>query len=177
MHNSNFQWSPVLVGYDAKLFRALLTGVGILVFTIGVACALSSAKVDAQQALTRDQAYERFLQRPVTEEDHLILERAREILSDENKWNRHDTRRCSPADTRQSLFCALQQACVEVVGEYQNRRVAIQEVRFAVFDVIPFSNSRKFHPLMEFNNSPTTTFEDIVKVLTVAESRLAARLK
>src|SRR5262245_52057799 len=115
MHNPNFRRSLVLVRYHAQLFRALLTVLGVLAFTIGMVCVLSATKADAKLAQTRAEAYERFLKRPVTQEDRLILERAREILSDESKWNRHDTRDCTPADTRQSLFCALKQACIEVV--------------------------------------------------------------
>jgi hypothetical protein len=72
---------------------------------------------------------------PVIKEDLLILKRADEILSDETKWNRHDTRICKPEDKVWSLFCALQKACTEVMGEYQHRRAAIQEVRFAIDDV------------------------------------------
>lgn len=35
---------------------------------------------------------------------------------------------------RRSLFCALHQASVDVTGEYDHRRPAMQEVRFALED-------------------------------------------
>ena len=81
-------------------------------------------------------------------------------------------RRCGEDDTKWSLFCALQRASYEVLGEYQHRRVAMQEVRFAINDV---SQGKKFrHRLMEINN--TATFKDVHKVLQMAIDRVTVRL-
>jgi hypothetical protein len=72
------------------------------------------------------------------------------------------------------LFCALQAASIEVLGQYDHRRVALQEVRFAIERV---SGGREFeHRLMDFNNLPGTTFDDIKKVLTMARENVASRL-
>ncbi len=111
---------------------------------------------------------------PVTAEDLRILQRADEILSDPAKWDRHDDRICSPEDRIWSLFCALQKASVEVLGEYQHRRVALQEVRFAVEEAT--KGMELEHRLMDFNNLPSTRFEDVKKVLATATERVKARL-
>jgi hypothetical protein len=104
----------------------------------------------------------------------LILKRADEILSDETKWNRKDDRTCRPEDKVWSLFCALQKASVEVLGKYDHRRVALQEVRFAVEDV---TKGMEFeHRLMGYNNLPTTQFKDIKQVLKAATEKVAAKL-
>jgi hypothetical protein len=53
--------------------------------------------------------------------------------------------------------------------------VALQEVRFAVEDAtkgLEFENR-----LMDYNNLPSTRFEDIKHVLTVAAERVAAWLE
>ena len=129
----------------------------------------------ATQGMAQDKpAYEQRDQ-PVTKDDLLILRRADEILSDESKWNRKDDRACKPEDKTWSLFCALQKATVEVLGKYDHRRVAIQEVRFTIEDV---TKGRKFeHRLMDYNNLPTTQFKDIKQVLKKAVEKVSARLK
>jgi hypothetical protein len=118
-------------------------------------------------------AYEQRNQ-PVDQNDLRILDRAAALLPDEAHWNRHDTRECDPNATSLSLFCALQKASIEVLGQYDHRRVALQEVRFAIEEV---SGGREFeHRLMDFNNLPETTLDDVKKVLSIARSRVAERL-
>jgi len=111
---------------------------------------------------------------PVTAEDVAILRRADEILSSEAVWNRHDTRICNQDDKTWSLFCALEKASLFVLGEYRHREVALQEVRFAVEEASPGAQFE--HRLMDYNNLPATTFDDIKRVLAVASERVAARL-
>jgi hypothetical protein len=115
--------------------------------------------------------------RPVTSEDLRILTRVNEILRDESVWNRQDDRQCDDdnARGRWSLFCALERACIEVLGHYDHRRAALQEVRFAVEDA---TAGRQFeHRLMDFNNLPETQFADVKRVLQVATERVATRLR
>jgi hypothetical protein len=125
------------------------------------------AQADAPAYEARDQ--------PVVQSDLLILKRADALLADASKWNRHDTRVCKPADATWSLFCALHKASLEVAGEYEHRRAAMQEVRFVVEDV---ADKTKLggHRLMGFNNLSTTTFADIKKVLRIARERVIAKL-
>jgi hypothetical protein len=103
-----------------------------------------------------------------------ILDKANALLVSESDWNRKDTRECPPDAQTLSLFCALHEASIEVLGSYDHRRVALQEVRFAIEEV---SGGRDFeHRLMDFNNLPATTFSDIKKVLAMARAKVAARL-
>ena len=126
-------------------------------------------------------------EQPVTEADLRILQRAADsLLKDPASWNRHDDRVCSDdeATGKRSLFCALQKADTEVLGTYEHRNVALQEVRFAVEDAtrdrqMTFDALRHFrlpHRLMDFNNLPDTRLEDIHNVLGVATTRVATRL-
>jgi hypothetical protein len=113
----------------------------------------------------------------VTLDDLRILTKAAELLKDESVWNRADDRECKDdeATGKRSLFCALQKACIDVLGKYDHRRVALQEVRFAVEDA---TRGRDFeHRLRDFNNLPTTRLADIKAVLQVATDRVKARLK
>jgi hypothetical protein len=114
---------------------------------------------------------------PVTADDLRILEKAQELLKDEAVWNRQDDRECKDdeASGKRSLFCALQKACIDVLGRYDHRRVALQEVRFAVEDA---TRGREFeHRLRDFNNLPETRLADITRVLRVAAERVKSRLK
>jgi hypothetical protein len=137
----------------------------------------------ARQQMTvesRDQA--------VTEDDLRILRRADSLLKDVSVWNRDDDRVCADDDAagKWSLFCALQKADREILGEYQHRNVALQEVRFAIQDATRDRQTemliralRHFslpHRLMDFNNLPETRFEDVKQVLRVATERVGARL-
>lgn len=114
---------------------------------------------------------------PVTVEDLRILEKADAFLKDESSWNRKDDRQCDDdkASGVWSLSCALDVACIEVLGEYDHTRAALQEVRFVVEEV---TAGRQFEGrLMGFNNLPETRFEDVKSVLRLARERVAARQK
>ena len=114
---------------------------------------------------------------PVTTEDLRILERADALLKDELVWNRNDDRECDDdrAASKWSLFCALETACIEVLGDYDHRRAALQEVRFVVEEA---TRGKEFeHRLMDFNNLPETRFDDVKQVLRTSAQRVAARLK
>lgn len=132
-----------------------------------------------QQTLQKTPTSQELEQRdqPVTAQDLRILQRAGELLKDESVWNRQDDRECDDdeATGKRSLFCALQKACIEVLGAYDHRRVALQEVRFAVEDA---TRGQDFeHRLRDFNNLPTTRLADIRKILQVATDRVKSRLK
>jgi hypothetical protein len=114
---------------------------------------------------------------PVTNDDLRILRRAAALLKDESVWNRQDDRECvdDEAAGKRSLFCALQKACIEVLGSYDHRRGALQEVRLAVEDA---TRGQRFeHRLRDFNNLSTTQLADLKKVLRVATERVESRLK
>jgi hypothetical protein len=113
---------------------------------------------------------------PVTMVDVQIVQRAREILNSESKWNRADTRIC-PADAKTfSLYCALEMATGEVSGKFEHRGAAMQEARFVIDEIAP--NRKNYqHRLMDYNNDPTTTFADVQKFFQLLNDHVARRLK
>jgi hypothetical protein len=113
---------------------------------------------------------------PVTAADVKIVQRAREILSAPAKWNRADTRKCPADATTFSLYCALEKATLETVGDFKHRGAAMQETRFAIKEAAP-NGSKYRHLLMDYNNDPTTTLADIQKMLQLTEDRITQRLK
>lgn len=115
--------------------------------------------------------------RPASEEDLRILLRADELLADSSVWNREDDRVCEDDEAIgvRSLFCALYRASIDVLGTYDHRRVALQEVRFAIEDA---TNGFDFsHRLMDYNNLPQTQLADIKSVLRTAQDRVRSRVE
>ncbi len=154
----------------------------MLGFTLVVAVIGAIGDVDAasQQQVPQLTATSPELERRdqvVTADDLRILVKAAELLKDESVWNRADDRECKDDEMtgKRSLFCALQKACIDVLGTYDHRRVALQEVRFAVEDA---TRGQHFeHRLRDFNNLPSTRLSDIKAVLQVATDRVKSRLK
>ena len=159
-------WRQRRSGRSSRLKKALMV-------VVGLACLLLVTLAGAGfRWLWLEQR-----DRPVTSEDLRILTKANEILRDESVWNRQDDRECNDDNARGkwSLFCALETACTEVLGEYDHRRAALQEVRFVVEEA---TRGREFeHRLMDFNNLPETRFDDVKQVLRTSAQRVAARLK
>jgi len=106
--------------------------------------------------------------------DREILERAAAILSSESVWNRADNRKCPPAATSWSLYCAMERATIEVTGAFHHRRPALELVRQIVDER---SAGRPYHHrLMDYNNDPTTRLADVRGILADALSRLGLRI-
>jgi len=157
--------------------RMLAVGlvIGSLALGRSVAVATPPTQPAAQITPTTDDLERR--DRPATDDDLRILLKAHELLNNDAVWNRKDDRECvdDEATGKRSLFCALQKACIDVLGVYDHRRVALQEVRFAVEDA---TRGQDFeHRLRDFNNLPTTHLADVQRVLDVAADRVKARLK
>jgi CubicO group peptidase (beta-lactamase class C family) len=129
----------------------------------------------AAQANTSQSTNDSNARPPVTKMDLQIIKRAREILDSPAKWNRADNRECPAEAKTVSLYCALQRATVEVTGKAEHRGAALQEVRFVIDEI---AADRKYeHRLMNYNNDPATTFDDIQEVFRITESLITLRLK
>ena len=122
---------------------------------------------------------------PVTKVDLEIAKRARALLRSESSWDRADrphitddpTTKCQPDAKQMSLYCALERATMEVSGKFEHRGAVMQEARFVIEDVDPDWEKKYHHLLVDYNNDPHTTFQDIRKVLQSIEQRIAGRLK
>ena len=140
----------------------------LLVALGGVSLAGQSAKPAPEAYTLQDDT--------VTQDDLRILQRADQLLSSEALWNHdQDNRACFRLQETFSLFCALAVACTDIIGKYEHRRVAIQEVRIAIDEMT--GGEKLSHPLKDYNNLPTTHFVDIKRVLRMAIDHVSARLK
>lgn len=102
--------------------------------------------------------------------DREILQRADRILASESVWNRADDRNCPATATTWSIYCAVEKAEVEVTGGFHHRRPAGELVREIVDDR---AKSRNYHHrMMDYNNDPTTTLEDVRSLFAEALRRI-----
>lgn len=112
---------------------------------------------------------------PASEVDEDILRKTRVYLADMSHWDRHDLTNMDEAPTKgfncpnavpRSLFCTLYFASVAAAGDYAHFRPAVEAVRQAIVSARGRGVYR--HPLVHFNNDPTTTLQDVHAVLDMA---------
>jgi hypothetical protein len=90
-------------------------------------------------------------------------------------WNKNDNRTCLPNPQKWSVFCALTQATEEISGGVHYRQPALQAVREVVNEVGGTRVGK--HRLMDYNNHPDTTLDDINNLLRMAQTRLEKRFR
>lgn len=109
--------------------------------------------------------------------DLRIIQRADSILSSSSIWNKQDDRECNDdiATRHYSLYCALYKASIDITGIYVHRKAAMQIVRFTLEK---YENGRvKNHRLMDWNNHPDTTFDEVKKVIKESIETVKQQLK
>src|SRR5262249_54033738 len=104
--------------------------------------------------------------------DQAIVWRADELLPSVARWNRNDNRKCPRGATAVSIYCAMQQATIEVTCGANHRRPAMEVVRVIVDK--RSANRNYQHRLMEYNNDSTTTLGDVRSLFREALSRMHA---
>jgi hypothetical protein len=85
-------------------------------------------------------------------------------------WNRADNRKCPATATTWSIYCAVERAEIELAGAAHHRRPAQELVR----EIIEArTKTKKYeHRLMEYNNDPSTTLDDVRSLFTEAIGRI-----
>jgi hypothetical protein len=112
---------------------------------------------------------------PITKTDIEIVKHAAEILDSPAKWDRASTQDCPAGARTLGLYCALRAAAIEVSGTFDDQGAAISEVRRTIRETAPTAKTYQAR-LVDFNNDPATSFEDIQKLLRLVEERLSKRL-
>lgn len=114
---------------------------------------------------------------PVREVDLEVIKMTKKLLTDSINWHKDDDRKCENdiESNKWSLFCALKYASIKKTGEYNHHNTAMQTVRFVIDDLIP--NHGFEHTLKDYNNSSSTTHEDIMNVIDLAKKRIQQKLE
>jgi len=127
----------------------------------------------AQTAAVKTPTAWRPAKTPVTTKDLAIAERAADILGSADKWNHVDTDSCPPGAKTFSLYCALEKASQEVSGQEQNDSAVMQEARITADLMAPKKYGAR---LVDYNNDPATSFQDIQEFCRILKNRLARRM-
>jgi hypothetical protein len=102
--------------------------------------------------------------------DREILQRASTIIASDATWNRADNRKCATTATTWSIYCAVERATRDVSGGFHHRRPAMELVRQIVEDR---SKGKAYaHRLMDYNNDPATTLDDVRTLFAEALARV-----
>lgn len=116
--------------------------------------------------------YVYMINRPLAQNEHdvVILERTIQLLDEEGKWLKSGDRSCENTGPNLNLYCALRQASIDVTGEFQHRSAALQAVRHSIERQNP--GVEYAHRLMDYNNDPGTSYDDLQAVLQDALQNL-----
>ena len=108
-------------------------------------------------------------------DDLAIIDRALNLLSSDQVWNKNDNRQCPPNQKQLSLFCALTQATTEISGGVHYRQPAMQAVREELNRVD--ASRIKTHRIMDYNNHPDTQLSEIHALLIRARARVGIDMR
>ena len=105
-----------------RMKRTLALGLVVMFLLLGRGRSVGAAVQQQTPQKTATSAELERRDQPVTNDDLRILLKAEELLKDESVWNRKDDRECDDdeATGKRSLFCALQKACIDVLGVVQS---------------------------------------------------------
>ena len=108
----------------------------------------------------------------VTEYDEEIIEQTIDLFSQQHVWNKQDNRNCEDKTTL-SLYCALAYSSLKVSGDFSHNSAALEQVRE---EILIFSKRSDYkHILMDFNNNPNVSIEDMQEVLRNATRGLSKK--
>ncbi len=108
-------------------------------------------------------------------DDLAILDRAIALLPSLDRWNKNDNRECLSGAASLSLFCALMQATTEIAGGVHYRQPAMQAVREEL-NLVDRSRINT-HRIMDYNNHPATTLEEVHALLRRAKLRVLDEIR
>ncbi len=108
-------------------------------------------------------------------DDLAIIDRAIALLPSPQAWNKNDNRQCPAGQPKLSMFCALTQATAEIAGGNHYRQPAMQAVR----EELNLVDAKRIntHRIMDYNNHPDTTLEEIHALLRKAKGRVQQQIR
>jgi hypothetical protein len=111
----------------------------------------------------------------ITEADIEVVKKVEAILGSPAKWDKSSTFRCEKDAATFGLYCAFEAASIAVTGKSDNGGPGIAEVRQLISRTAP--NAERYNArLIDYNNDPTVTFEDMQRLLKTVEINLEKRM-
>lgn len=111
----------------------------------------------------------------VTQTDIEIVKKVEAMLDSPMKWDRSSTQHCKMDAKTFGLYCAFEAASMAMTGKYDYHTPGIAEARQLISTTAP--NAARYHErLVDYNNDPTVTFEDVQTLLKRVEINLEKRM-
>jgi hypothetical protein len=103
-----------------------------------------------------------------------IIDRARALIGAAKTWNKQETQTCTPRPKTYGLYCALRVAVEEVTGQDDDANPVMRDARA----VVDFVASKQYPArLVNYNNDPATSYEDLQAVFRILRNRVSRRKK
>lgn len=110
----------------------------------------------------------------LTQTDIEIVKKAETMLDSPAKWDRSSTQDCKTGATTFGLYCLFDAASIAVTGRFDDHAPGIVETRKLISRA---PNAAKYSArLVDYNNDPTVTFEDVKHLLKTVEINLEKRM-
>jgi hypothetical protein len=110
----------------------------------------------------------------VTQSDIAIINRVQAILDAPSKWNKSSSQDCAANAKTFGLYCAFQASSIAVTGNADYNGPAIKEARQLISKA---PNAQNYSArLVDYNNDPAVTFEDLQRLLKTVEINLQKRM-
>jgi len=111
----------------------------------------------------------------VTQTDIDVIKKVQAILDSPAKWDKGSSQTCDTSAKTLGLYCAFEAASIAVTGRSDYAGPAIGETRVLISRTAP--NAPHYNArLVDYNNDPTITFDDLQRLLKTAENNLEKRL-
>jgi hypothetical protein len=111
----------------------------------------------------------------VSPRDIEVVKKVEAILNSPAKWDRASTQDCKADASTFGLYCALKAASIAITGTFDDQAPAVTEVRHLISRTAP--NASKYNArLVDYNNDPTVSFEDLRKLLKTVELNLQKQM-
>lgn len=111
----------------------------------------------------------------VSQTDVEVIEKVEAILDSPTKWDKSSSQDCRADAKTFGLYCAFEAASMAVTGKPGYEGPAINEARQLISTTAP--NAAHYSArLVDYNNDPTVTFEDLQTLLKQVESHLKKRM-
>jgi hypothetical protein len=165
---SRHKWAPVFILAPDRRLQLRQRTIPLMAMVLLVALPLA-----AQVAGSKTPDATVPPKTPVTAADLRIAQRAADILSSPQKWNHIDTDKCPVGARKFSLYCALEKSSQEVTGQENDRSAVMQEARITADFMAP---KRYGARLVDYNNDPSTRFQDIREFFRILRNRLTRRM-
>jgi len=111
----------------------------------------------------------------VTQTDIEIVKKVEAILDSPARWDRASSQDCTADAKTFGLYYAFEAASIAVTGKYDDQAAGIREAQQLISRTAP-NAARYAARLVDYNNDPTVTFEDLQRLMETVRINLENRV-